>query len=244
MNGMLLMCSLPVLAFAADEKVERGAVIYRNTCAVAYCHGPEGKPGRAPGFAGRQLEPMAVWMTVGSGIPNTSMPAFGAVLKQEDIEAVVAYVVSLGSVGGTAANPAAPAKLPPEIERGRVLFFDPGRMGSCGSCHEVAGRGVPVSLGLQELRKAHLDLKSVTTPAVVTARPAGENPFPAVVVEKSAARVRLYDLSSRLPVLRSFTPAEVTLAEGSRWQHSAAAALYGAAELDAIEAYLKWMAAR
>ena len=70
------------------------------------------------------------------------------------------------------------------------MFFDPGRMGSCGYCHEVAGRGAPVSLALQELRAARLDLNLVQTPGVVTARPAGEEPFPALVAEKSATDTR------------------------------------------------------
>jgi hypothetical protein len=117
-------------------------------------------------------------------------------------------------------------------------------MGSCGYCHEVGGRGALVSLALQDLHTARLDLKSIETATVVTARPAGEDPFPAVVVEKSAASIRVYDRSSKLPVLRSFAPAEVTLTPGARWQHTAASSLYSAAELDTIERYLKWMAAR
>ena len=234
MKRLLLSLVLPLLGIA-DEKVEHGAAIYRSTCAVAYCHGSEGKPGRAPGFIGRKLEPAAVGMTVTFGIPSTSMPAFVSALKEADIEAVVAYVVSLGSTSSVAANPAVPAKLPPEIERGRVLFFDPGRMGSCGCCHEVAGRGAPVSLALQDLRTARLDLRSVQTPAVVTAHPVGEEPFPAVVAEKSAVRVRVYDLSSRLPVLRSFAPSDITVAEGAQWQHKTATDLYNREELDAVE---------
>ena len=242
MKRLLPALVLPLLAIA-DDKVERGASIYRSTCAVAYCHGPEGKPGRAPGFAGRKLSPAAVRNTVSSGIPNTSMPAFASALKEADIEAVADYVVSLGSSSGVAANPAQPVKLPPEIERGRVLFFDPGRMGSCGYCHEVAERGAPVSLALQDLRAARLDLKSVQTPAVVTVRPAGEEPFPAVVVEKSGGRIRVYDLSSRLPVLRTFAPPDITVAEGAQWKHATATDLYSREELDAIERYLRWMAA-
>jgi mono/diheme cytochrome c family protein len=244
MNRLLLVLLLPAASIAADDKVERGAAVYRTTCAVAYCHGPEGKAGRAPGFIGRKLEPMTVGMAVGMGIRNTSMPGFGRVLKEADLEAVVAYVLSLGGAGGTAVESAAAVRLPPEIERGRVLFFDPGRMGSCGYCHEVAGRGAAVSLALQELRTARLDLKSVNTPGVVTARPAGEEAFPAVVAERSAARVRVYDLSARLPVRRTFTPRELAVEDGARWQHSTATDLYNAAELASIERYLKWMAAR
>ena len=244
MKRYLWMLLLPLLAMAADDKVVRGAVIYRTTCAVPYCHGPEGKAGRAPGFVGRTLADYFIIQTVLSGVPNTSMPPFGKVLKEEDIEAVAAYLVSLGGVARAEANATAAVKLAPEIERGRVLFFDPGRMGSCGYCHEVGGRGASVSLALQDLRAARLDLERVETSSVFTAHPAGEAPFPAVVAEKTTASVRVYDLSSRLPVLRSFAPAEATLEPGSTWQHTAANSLYDASELDAIQRYLKWMAAR
>jgi cytochrome c553 len=245
MNRVLLLLILPPLATAADDEQARGTVLYRTTCAVAYCHGPEGKAGRAPGFVGRNLARDSVVRAVSSGIPNTSMPAFEKVLKDEDIEAVAAYVVSLGATDrNNEAKSGPPLKLPQDIERGRILFFDPGRMGSCGYCHEVAGRGAPVSLALRDLRTAQLDLKSVKTPAVVTARPTDEEPFPAVVAEKSDVRVRVYDLSSRLPVLRSFGPGEIALTEGAAWRHATATGLYNAGELDVIERYLRWMAAQ
>jgi len=234
--GVLL---LPCAALAADAS--RGAVVYRNSCGVAYCHGPEGKPGRAPGFVGRRLAREAVIQTVTNGIPHTAMPAFEKLLKTEDIDAVAAYLVSLGGPNAAASDASAPRKLPPEIEQGRVLFFDPGRMGSCGYCHEVAGRGANVSLALQDLRAAKLDLKSVQTPEVVTARPAGEDAFPALVAEKTVARIRVYDLSPRLPVLRTFLPTEVTITPGSSWRHDTATGLYTSTELGAIDRYLRWM---
>jgi hypothetical protein len=64
------------------------------------------------------------------------------------------------------------------------------------------------------------------------------------VAEKAADRIRVYDLSSRLPVLRTFAPAEVVLTPGSSWTHTAAASLYTDAELEAISRYLRWSAGR
>jgi hypothetical protein len=129
------------------------------------------------------------------------------------------------------------------VQQGRALFFDAARTGACGACHEVGGRGDPVSIALQDLSTAHLrDLRAVETPNVVTARPAGEESFPAVVVEKTEGRIRVYDLSSRLPVLRSFAPADVVLTPGASWRHRAAAGLYSDAELEAILSYLRWAA--
>src|SRR5215472_11547822 len=87
--------TLSFLAQAADDMVSRGAVIFRQSCAVTYCHGPEGKAGRAPALAGRHFDVGTVIGIAATGIPNTSMPAFGQQLKPEDLAAVAAYVVSL-----------------------------------------------------------------------------------------------------------------------------------------------------
>ena len=231
---------LPAMLPAADDKTARGAVVYRASCAVVYCHGPEGKPGRAPGLAGGRLDLRAIIATAMAGIPNTSMPAFGGKLKAEDIEAAAVYIVSLA--GGTDNNRAgAPAVVPSEFRQGRGLFFDSARPGACGACHEVGGWGNQVSLALQDLPRVRLeDLRAIETPAVVTARPEAEKPFPAVVVEKTKDRIRVYDLSSRLPVLRTFSSGEVELAPGSDWRHRDAAVLYTDAELAAIMRYLRW----
>jgi mono/diheme cytochrome c family protein len=235
------MVLLPALLSAADDKTARGAIVYRASCAVVYCHGPEGKPGRAPGLGGGRLDFRAIIAIATAGIPNTSMPAFGGRLKPEDIEAVAAYIVSLG--GGAANSGGAPAVVPAEFRQGRALFFDSARIGACGACHEVGGWGNPVSLALQDLRTVRLqDLHAVATPDVVTARPRAEKPFPALVVEKATDRIRVYDLSSRLPVLRTFFADEVELTPGSEWRHRDAAALYSDAELVAIVRYLRWAA--
>jgi hypothetical protein len=135
--------------------------------------------------------------------------------------------------------------MPADAQRGKALFFDAARTGACGACHEAGGRGVLVSTGLQDLAAARLDdLRRVQTPEVVTARPAGETEFPAVVAEKAAGRIRVWDLSSRLPVLRTFLPAEVVLTPGASWTHSTAAGIYTDAELGAISRYLRWLAGR
>ena len=56
--------------------VQRGAGIFRTTCAVAYCHGPEGTAGRAPQLAGRALNPGDVRGVIMSGKPGSAMPGF------------------------------------------------------------------------------------------------------------------------------------------------------------------------
>jgi len=172
------------------------------------------------------------------------MPAFGGRLKPEDIEAVAAYIAGLG--GGRASPGEVPrTAMPADIERGRALFFDAARTGACGSCHEVGGRGIPVSIALNDVRKARIrDPKAIETSELVTVRPLGEGAFPALIVEKTASRLRVYDLSSRLPVLRTFASEEALVSAGASWRHSEAASLYTDAELDAVVRFLRWAAER
>jgi hypothetical protein len=173
------------------------------------------------------------------------MPAFGGRLRPEDIEAVAAYIVSLDGGGSAAPSTPANVKLPPSVEQGRALFFDATRTGACGSCHEVRERGIPVSLALSDVRKARLtDPRRIESPEIVTVRPRGESEFPAVVAEKSETRLRVYDLSSRLPVRRTFAPEEATVTPGSSWRHSGPASLYTDAELEVIFGFLRWSAAK
>jgi mono/diheme cytochrome c family protein len=235
--------ALPALVTAADDAVTHGAAVYRASCAVPYCHGPEGKAGRAPALAGRGLTAPAIAAIAMSGIPNTSMPAFGGRLKPEEIEGVAAYVVSLGGGKSQAPGPPTGLKLPAAAEHGRALFFDAARTGACGSCHEVRERGIPVSLALNDLCKARLiDVRTIDTPGVLTVQPDSEPEFPAVVVEKSATRLRVYDLSSLLPVLRTFAPSKAKVTPGSSWRHSGPASLYTDAELESILGFLRWAA--
>jgi hypothetical protein len=171
------------------------------------------------------------------------MPGFGGRLKPEEIEVVAAYVVSLGGGASPAPGALAGVKLPAAVEQGRALFFDAARTGACGSCHEVRERGIPVSMVLNDLRKARLtDTRSIETSEVVTVQPRGEPEFPAIVAEKSATRLRVYDLSSRLPVLRTFAAEEARVTPGSSWRHGGPASLYTDAELDSILGFLRWAA--
>src|SRR5215471_4812783 len=123
MKRWMSLLAAPLLAQAADDAVSRGAAVFRQSCAVAYCHGPEGKASRAPALAGRRFDAGFVVRIVATGIPNTSMPAFAA------------YVVSLNGSDAVGAVQAQQAAMPPEVARGRDLFFDAARTGACGSCH-------------------------------------------------------------------------------------------------------------
>src|SRR5438552_3813479 len=113
MRRWLSVLTLPFLAQAADD-VARGAVVFRESCAVAYCHGSEGRASRAPALAGRRFDVGTVVGIAAMGIPNTSMPAFAGQLKPEDLAAVAAYVVSLNASDAEGAKQVAKlASMPP-----------------------------------------------------------------------------------------------------------------------------------
>lgn len=242
MKRALLLAIAAAACRAQDGAAERGARLYRSNCAIPYCHGPEGSAGRAPRLAGHHYNVNGMFKVITWGIPGTGMPEFTTRLKSGEIADLVAYIMTLG---GPAAAPAPAPVTPPramtaEARAGRALFFDAARMGTCGSCHELDGWGVPVGPDLARLRPERFnDLREVALRSLVTVRPAGEASFAAVLVERSEARVRVYDLTAEIPVLRSFAAARVGIEPGADWRH---ARNYTADELQIIARYLRWRA--
>jgi mono/diheme cytochrome c family protein len=222
---------------AQDGAVRRGEQLYRTNCATPYCHGPEGAAGRAPRLAGHHYNLNGMFKVITWGIPGTGMPEFTTRLKTEEIADLVAYVMTMGG-GAAAPVPATPPRVPtPEARQGRALFFDSARTGACGSCHELEGWGVRVGPDLAASRIP--DLRSIATTHVMTARPrGGEPPFPALLVERTNSRVRVYDLTAPIPVLRTFAASQIGLDPGA-WRHDQVLRLYTSRELELILAYLR-----
>jgi mono/diheme cytochrome c family protein len=242
-RGLLMAMVAAAACHAQDGAAERGAQLYRAQCAIPYCHGPEGGAGRAPRLAGHRLNVNTMFKVITWGIPGTGMPEFTTRLKSNEISDLVAYVMTLGGGAATPAPapPAAPRALTAQAREGRALFFDGARAGACGSCHELDGWGVPVGPDLAALPPDRLtNLREAASKSAVTARPTGEAPFPAVVVERTQARVRVYDLTSAIPVLRSFPAARIAIEPGTSWRHEQAARAYTTREFDTIVSYLRW----
>lgn len=234
----------PTLLHAQTQALKRGAEVFRTTCAGAYCHGSEGAAGRAPRLAGRNFNPRSLFNIVQRGKPGTGMPAFSQKLKTEDIQAVSAYVLSLSSSAeaGAATEKPAVREMPPSAAKGRALFFDAVRMGGCGKCHELEDRGSPVATDLAALAPEHFrNLRDPASKSVVTASPSGEDAFPALVAEQTPERIRVYDLSSALPVLRTIRASDVRITPGSKWSHATAVETYSETDLAAISSYLTWV---
>lgn len=108
-----------------------GAALFRERCAE--CHGADAKGERGPSLTGlwtgdaNGTSDDRVFQTIRVGVPGSIMPPSQA--PDEEIRAIVAYLRSLGMVGsggGSSGNAA----------NGERIFWS-----TCGSCHQVKGRG-------------------------------------------------------------------------------------------------------
>lgn len=233
----LLMLAAPV--WAQSRLVIRGQQVFQTHCSVPYCHGANGMAGRAPKLVGHRFTATELFGMVAEGIQKTGMPAFRTQLETDEIEAVVAYVMTMKATPSDASiTSAAIPSMPNEFESGKALFFDSARMGGCGRCHELEHRGSAVA-ATTKIGPAPADFRSIRV-NTFTAEPSDEAPFPAVIIERSEKRIRVYDLSAPLPVLRSFQPDRIKLTPSSSWHHREAVSDYSDAELRSVEAYVRW----
>jgi mono/diheme cytochrome c family protein len=234
MKAALCAILFAALALGQDAAAARGERVFAANCSVPYCHGANGTAGRAPKLAGHSFTTRELANTVSDGIAPKGMPAFGKQLSREDLDAVVTYLMTLRA--NTAAVATATATPRASEMPGKALFFDAVRMGGCGRCHELDRRGSPVA---QSIKNVPVDLRTVAATLTVTVSPKGERSFPGIVLERSEKRVRVYDLSSPLPVLRTFARGDVEVTSGSNWSHKDAAAGYSDAELRTIAEFLQ-----
>jgi mono/diheme cytochrome c family protein len=234
------------------DVIARGEKIFAQSCSVGYCHGVAGAAGRGPRLRGRKLDPQYVETVTRDGLPGSAMPGWKGRLPDGDIRAVLAYVMSLA----TAAEAAPPANAmppgvgpaaftgfqgPPEARQGHDLFFDATRVPRCSTCHAVAGRGISIGPDLTTSGEPQA-LRNLRLKHVITARLKNGEVFPALRVEQDDRFIKLYDVDTVPPVLRTLERSEITaLAEGSDWQHESALRNYTDQELQAILAYLRWL---
>ncbi len=156
---VLLLCTLAFTSVVAEvyaqspdqDQLERGARLYADNCAV--CHGTEGE-GRVGVTLAKDwpsIRPdIQVRRTIEDGIGNSPMIAWsqknGGPLSNEDIDALVAYILSW-ETGGFRTIPATATPVPREIitpvpgvegdpNQGAVLYDQ-----NCAVCHGVDGQG-------------------------------------------------------------------------------------------------------
>ena len=250
---MIVFALLLAQAATDPAPVARGERIFAQSCSVGYCHGVAGAAGRGPRLRGRTFTKDYLYGVIRDGIPSSAMPAWKDRLKDDDIRAVVAYVASLATATEAAppANPmppgVGPASLPvfngpPQAARGRALFSDPVRE-NCAVCHAVGGRGIAIAPELTAASDLLSRVHSTGSRHVLTASLQTGEQFPALLVSRTDSEVRLYDLTSTPPVLRTFAKSQLlSLEQNSGWRHDDISRSYSAAELEDIVAYLRWAA--
>jgi mono/diheme cytochrome c family protein len=89
----------PPFDLADPVRIEAGRKRFNKTCA-GYCHGFEGKGGRAPDFRGRtDLPAQTVFDTITNGRTGADvMPPWGGAFLEEQIWELVAYIRYLGTL--------------------------------------------------------------------------------------------------------------------------------------------------
>lgn len=247
MKSACLMILAPALALAqgvsnnGGRLLAHGQDVYNKSCATGYCHGVKGTAGGAPRLAARGFDDAYVSQTVRMGIPHTGMPEFGSTLERGELQAVIAYVDSLNGVTPPS-NPfamPAPRKLPPAAQHGRELFADQTRsFNRCSTCHQADGIGIAVALPFTSVRDSVASLRALETPEIETLTAEGST-FPALVLNKSGAQAKFYDLTSLPPVLRALPKSEVTFKVGSTWRHADMLKAYTDSDLEAILTFLR-----
>jgi cytochrome c553 len=226
---------------AAQERIlKRGAAVFAATC-TGYCHGANGVAGTgAPALAGRGLDGEYIVKTVMYGIPGTAMVAWGQRIPKDDSSAVIEYVKSLnGIVAVRAGGP--PPVLSEGAAHGHDLFFDSaGELMGCSNCHQVNGSGIAVTPPIGSVPASVSDLRNLATAQVVTAT-VGQETFPALLAMQIPGEIKLYDLTTIPPVLRTFSSSEVKLSNGSSWKHSSVMANYNDTDLESVLSFLRAM---
>jgi putative heme-binding domain-containing protein len=124
-----------------------GKNIYRGRCGV--CHGIDAK-----GYRGSDLttgdwvhggSDVQIFKTIQSGVAGTEMPANGN-MSEDEIWMVIAYLRTLGSPGGAAAERG-------DAASGDRLFWSKDK-GNCSQCHMINGRGGRIGPNLTRIGAA------------------------------------------------------------------------------------------
>jgi hypothetical protein len=169
---------------------------------------------------------------------GTAMQGWGQRIPKDDSAAVITYVKSLNGIYAVG-RAAPPPVLTPTAEHGRDLFFDSGGdLTGCSNCHQVNGKGIPVTPPIANIPADVTALRRLATPGVSSATVEGRS-FPALVIVKVRDQTKLYDLTTVPPVLLELTPSDVSFSEHSSWRHSSTLGTYPDADLESILEFLR-----
>ena len=242
---------------AMMEQLEKGAVVFAQSCATGYCHGAAGAAGQGPRLRGVKLDRDRVTEAIRKGIPQSAMPGWEDRLSEQHLSAVIAYVMSLEHADESGlpeypmppgTGPAAYVEFsgPEEAKQGRDWFFDATRDLRCSTCHSAGGRGIDVGPDLSESNledpNRFLELvRASNSQHVLTSTLTDQSVFPSLRFEQDERWVKLYDLTTGPPVLRTFETSTIdSLVNRGDWSHESVAQEYKDEEIKSIIAYLDW----
>ena len=214
-------------AGGANALIGDGQKVFQATCSSQYCHGPGGAGGQGPRLVDHPMPPDYVSTTVRDGRPDTSMASFKNVLKPTEINAVIAYVLSLSLPAPTtkATSSAEPSSIAVVIGRetgtpaaGAEVFFDATRLSSCRTCHSFDERGGPLGIDLATLHQTpeqilakitHARLASRDYPLIAVTTAAGEK-LTGIRGKETTDTLQVFDVAMP-PVRRSFQKSRITV---------------------------------
>lgn len=250
----------PTVNLKNAELIARGNDLFARSCAVGYCHGSEGRASRGPQLRDRVWDPRRVHAITRDGVPGTSMPSWSAILPDQDLWAVTAYIMSLSStklddaaavieLGATTQPPQARSV---EAQKGHDLFFDLTNQKRCSVCHQLGSNGVAVGpdLAASAQRKSAGELlRDIVEPGASVAQGYEEiavatndaERVAGVKKEETKEYVKLYDTSSIPPPLRTIYREQIHAINTAKRSSmpSDYGRLYSPEGLKAIVAYLK-----
>jgi mono/diheme cytochrome c family protein len=139
----------PASAARGDRtRIDAGKRLFADTCQNDHCHGGSARNMEDhSGFTAEHLRHVII-----EGVPDAGMQAFKAVYTPEQVEQLVAYILSVSADPGASAARTAPRPVPAhsattqgelsgDATAGRALFFAAPQGQSCLDCHMFQGKG-------------------------------------------------------------------------------------------------------
>lgn len=136
---------------------------------------------------------------------------------------------------------------PAQVGRGRKVFFESDAASTrCGSCHAIEKKGTPAGPDLGRLamlapRAIRMAVLSTATQYVVVAKLKSGSSFPAMKASEEGTEVKLFDLSTNPPQLKTVPKADIdSYQPNAEWKHPPESTRLTPAQLADVIAFLRY----
>jgi len=217
---LLAVAAIHLLAGGLGAQERAGRALFAQNCSNPYCHGADGGEGRAPALRGRVWIESDLRRSIADGLPDTSMPPFGDRLSAEELDSLVAFILSISTE--TESDPAevrrGVGEAPWDLAAGRALFYER----RCAVCHRFGRDDLPGPDLSGAISKRPVEiLGDILEPGTeveavkrfVRIETTGGESFSGVEEEDGEAYLRVHDLSSEPPVLRRLGKEQISRIE-------------------------------